>query len=136
EQVRHHEPVPPRRLQPGVPRDLETICLKCLNKEPPRRYASAQDLADDLQRFREGKPIQARPAGPVEQGWKWARRRPALAGLLLLSALVTLVGFPSVTLLWLRAERERQAKEEQQLRADHEAQKAVRQAYRGNLSAA
>jgi WD40 repeat protein/serine/threonine protein kinase len=150
EQVRHHEPVPPRRLQPGVPRDLETICLKCLNKEPQRRYASAQDLAEDLRRLREGRAIKARPAGFVEQGWKWTRRKPALAALLLVSALVTLVGFPGVTWLWLqakqerqakeqqrlRAEQERQAKEQQRLRADQEAQKALVQAYRGNLAAA
>jgi len=136
EQVRHQEPVPPCRLQPGVPRDLETICLKCLQKEPRHRYATAQDLADDLQRLREGKPIQARPAGLVEQGWKWARRRPALAGLLLVSALALFVGFPGVSGLWLQAVQEREAKEEQRLRADQEAQKALRQAYRGNLAAA
>jgi len=85
EQVRCHEPVPPRRLQPRVPRDLETICLKCLHKEPRHRYTSAEHLAEDLWRFRNGKPIQARPAGLVEQGWKWARRRPALAALLVVS---------------------------------------------------
>ncbi|HLJ95694.1 MAG TPA: serine/threonine-protein kinase [Gemmataceae bacterium] len=136
EQVRQHEPVPPHRLQPGVPRDLETICLECLHKESQLRYASAQELADDLQRFQEGKPIWARPAGLVEQGWRWARRRPTLAALLLVIALIVLVGFPGVTWLWLQAEQERQAKEEQHLRADQEAQKALVQAYRGNLAAA
>jgi WD40 repeat protein len=136
EQVCRLEPVPPRRLQPRVPRNLETICLKCLNKEPWRRYASAAELAEDLRRFQVGEPILARPASPWERTVKWAWRRPAVAALLVLSVLVTLVGFPSVTWLWLQSEQERQAKEKQQLRADHEAQKSLRQAYRGSLAAA
>jgi serine/threonine protein kinase len=85
EQVRAQDPVPPRRLQLHLPKDLETICLKCLNKQPHRRYASAFALAEDLHRFLAGAPIQARPAGVWERTLKWARRRPAAAALIVVS---------------------------------------------------
>jgi WD40 repeat protein len=78
-QVRTQDPVPPRRLQPRVPRDLETIALTCLHKNPARRYASVGALADDLRGFLEGRPIAARPTGPLERLVKWGRRRPAAA---------------------------------------------------------
>jgi tetratricopeptide (TPR) repeat protein len=91
EQVRSREPVPPSQLQPKVPRDLETICLKCLHKDPRRRYASARDLAEDLHRFRNNEPILARPTGNVERLLKWARRRPAVAALLVV-VVVAVVG--------------------------------------------
>jgi tetratricopeptide (TPR) repeat protein len=92
QQVLHVEPVSPMQLQPRLPRDLQTICLKCLQKAPRDRYASALDLAEDLRRFLAGEPILARPAGPWERVAKWARRRPAVAALLLVTALAT-VGF-------------------------------------------
>src|SRR5439155_1910122 len=78
-QVLSEEPVPPSRLQPGLPRDLVTVCLKCLQKEPHKRYPSALALAEDLGRFLDGKSIQARRAGLPERGWRWCRRNPALA---------------------------------------------------------
>jgi len=81
EMVRLHDPVPPTLLQPRVPRDLETICLKCLQKEPASRYATAAALADDLERFLAQRPILARPAGVVERMWRWSRRNPAVASL-------------------------------------------------------
>jgi tetratricopeptide (TPR) repeat protein/tRNA A-37 threonylcarbamoyl transferase component Bud32 len=88
EQVRTREPISPARLQPGLPRDLVTICLKCLEKDPASRYASAADLAADIQRFRTGQPIIARPAGVIERALKWTRRRPwqaAVVALILIS---------------------------------------------------
>jgi serine/threonine protein kinase len=87
-QVLNEEPVPPRKLQPKMPRDLETICLKCLAKERACRYATAEELAEDLRRFLEGKPIEARPVGRLERARMWARRKPVAAGLLALGLLL------------------------------------------------
>jgi len=83
--VQSMEPLSPMRLQPSVPADLETICLKCLQKEPNKRYPTAQDLADDLRRFLEGRPIAARPIAAPERIIKWARRHPSTAALVAVS---------------------------------------------------
>jgi serine/threonine protein kinase len=107
DQVRHQDPVPPSRLQPKVPRDLETITLKCLQKEPARRYPSALDLAEDLRRFRNGEPIQARPVGPGERLWRWCRRNPALAGLAAALLITLILANVVVVALWRHAEHQR-----------------------------
>jgi WD40 repeat protein len=104
-QVLAEEPVSPSRLQPKVPRDLETICLKCLAKPPGKRYTSAAALADDLQRYREGRPILAHPVGPVGRGWRWCRRNPRVAGLLTTVALVLVLGTVVATLFAIWAQQ-------------------------------
>jgi serine/threonine protein kinase len=98
--VRGTEPVSPRSIRPQIPRDLETICLKCLRKDPARRYESASALADDLERYREGRPITARPVSAIEKIWKWCRRRPLLAGLIgsLFIAVAAVIVLLTVTL--------------------------------------
>jgi WD40 repeat protein len=112
-QVVAEEPVPPRRRCPQVPRDLDTISLKCLRKQPADRYADALELAEDLRRFQGGEPIRARPVGRVERLFKWARRRPALAAACVLGVLVLLlgVGGASTFRLWQRAEGAQQRAE-------------------------
>jgi tetratricopeptide (TPR) repeat protein len=90
DQVRNREPMPPSRLQPGIPRDLGTICLKCLHKDPAQRYLSAEALSDDVAAFLQGEPIRARPVGVRERAWKWARRHPAWTGLAAVSSFAVL----------------------------------------------
>ena len=95
--VRETEPQRPRSLDKGIPKDLETICLKCLQKEPTNRYASCRQLAEDLGHWLRDEPITARPIGPMERCWRWSRRNPVLSGLscvvLLLALLSTIVAF-------------------------------------------
>jgi hypothetical protein len=108
EQVCGRDPLPPSRLQSKLPRDLETICLKCLSKEADRRYATAADLAEDLRRFLAGEPIRARPVSVLRHALTWARRRPAAATLTaLLSVLAVSLLLGAV--LWAEADRRRRA---------------------------
>jgi serine/threonine protein kinase/WD40 repeat protein len=92
-QVVQEQPLPPRRKQPGIPRDLETICLKCLQKDPLKRYGTAGALADDLRRFLDGRPILGRPVSRLERALTWTRRHPARASALAAAVLVATLGF-------------------------------------------
>src|SRR5262249_47872080 len=123
QQVLTREPVPPRRLVPGLSRDLETICLKCLHKEPARRYASAQALADDLARWQRGEPIQARPVGRLERGWRWCRRNKAVASLLGAVAASLLLGTGVAT--WFAVEARTKAEAEAKAKGEAEQQLEV-----------
>ena len=96
----HNDPTTPRFFNRAVPRDLETICLKCLQKEAAKRYPTAEALADELKRFERGEPIQARPATQTEKVWRWCRRKPALAGTLALLMLVLGLGLTGVLAEW------------------------------------
>ena len=101
--VRETLPEPPHKFNPGVPRDLETICLKCLEKDPRRRYSSAQAIADDLRRWLDNRPISARPVGSIERLGLWARRRPAVAALTACVALASIGGIGAVIIVQDRA---------------------------------
>jgi WD40 repeat protein/tRNA A-37 threonylcarbamoyl transferase component Bud32 len=103
--VKERRPESPRKLNPKLPRDLEVICLKCLEKSPGRRYSSAQALADDLRAWLNARPIAARPVGPLARAWLWCRRRPAIATLSAALALVALAGLVAAGTQWRAAVR-------------------------------
>jgi hypothetical protein len=115
--VRTREPAPPRTLVPGLPRDLETIALTCLRKDPRRRYASAERLADDLERWLLGFPIEARPVSKLEHAARWCRRRPAVASLLAVLALTVASSLVGLLTLWRHSETERSRAENALARA-------------------
>lgn len=125
EQVIYEEPVSPRRLNPKVPKDLETICLKCLQKDPSRRYANALQLNEDLQRFSRDDPIHARAIGPIERAWRWCRRRPAVASLLSAVVLITVIGFSLVSWKWQQAEANFAESERQRIRREANFKKSI-----------
>ena len=108
--VHETDPISPRILNPDVPPDLNTICLKCLEKNPAKRYTSAKDLADELNRFLKGEPIQARAITSAERGWRWCRRHPALASL---AATVVIALTATSVIFYFSARRIEQARQEE-----------------------
>jgi WD40 repeat protein/serine/threonine protein kinase len=108
EQVMHAEPTRPRRLNADVPRDLETVVLKAIDRDPARRYPTATALADDLRRFLEDRPIRARRVSTRERLWRWCRRNPLVASLMAALVLVFLLGYAGVTWKWREAERQKE----------------------------
>jgi WD40 repeat protein len=116
-QVISKEPVPPSRLQAKVPHDLETICLKCLRKEPSKRYGSAIELAGELRRYLQDQPIQARRTGVVERSWRWCRRNRAVAGLLSAVLITLFLGTVVASFFAVRATANAQKSQENEQRA-------------------
>jgi serine/threonine-protein kinase len=131
EQVRSVEPVEPTRLRRRLPRDLDTICLKCLEKEPARRYANAAELAEDLRRFEAGETIRARPVGWHERIWRWCRREPVVASL----AAALLAGLLGVATQWFRAELHLNEALHQRSRAEANLADALQQRSRAEANA-
>ncbi len=131
QQVRETAPAPPSKINPRAPRDLEVICLKCLDKNAARRYASARALAEDLARYLAGEPILARPVTAWERALKWARRRPAIAGLIAAVVVAVLGGLIGTSVgllaaLKARCEESKQAElAKQRLRDSLKAQTAA-----------
>jgi tetratricopeptide (TPR) repeat protein/tRNA A-37 threonylcarbamoyl transferase component Bud32 len=145
-QVLNDEPPAPRKLDGRIPRDLETITLKALGKEPARRYATAERFAADLRRFLNGEPILARPAGPLERAWRWRRRNPLAAGLLAAVMIAAVVSTTAAISISAARDEARQSAEEARRSAQKERQQrgravaaegdALRAAERANEEAA
>jgi serine/threonine-protein kinase len=130
--IQETEPIAPRQSNAAIHRDLATICLKCLRKEPARRYASAAALAEDLRRFQAGEPVAARAAGQLERMGKWVKRRPAVAALAAALFTAVVVGFGLVTWKWqdalaaqATAEQREQEAQAARMQAEINAQKAL-----------
>ena len=118
------EPTRPRKVNGKVPLDLDTICLKCLEKDPSKRYVSCQAIADDLRRWMDGEPVMARRPGSMERLTKWARRRPAMAGLLAALVCVTVVGIAGILWKYFDAEEQRRRAEDRRIAAEKAESKA------------
>jgi WD40 repeat protein/Flp pilus assembly protein TadD len=142
-QVMHDEPVRPRKVNPGVPRDLETVVLKAIARDPDHRYQTPAAMADDLKRFVEDRPVKARRASEAEKFWRWCRRNPALAGALAAAVLLFWVAFAGITINYVKAEAARKNEARQREAADvarrHEAdqrEQAEKTLYYSNIARA
>lgn len=136
DQVLHRDPVSPRLLISAIPPDLETICLKCLEKEQSRRYQTAQELARELERFLCGEPTIARPLGAAGNIWRWCRRRPAVASLMAVVCFISVLGGAGVLWQWRRAERHAGNEIRQRQRAEAEAHRAGQYSYAASMQVA
>ncbi|HEX3448176.1 MAG TPA: protein kinase, partial [Isosphaeraceae bacterium] len=135
-QVADQEPLAPSKLQRHTPREIETICLKCLEKEPRKRYATALDLADDLRRFLENRPIQARRISLPEWLWRWCRREPVNAALVVALFCAFIAGGTGVTAQWRRAEQKARAESLARAGAERERGKALDNLYFSRIAQA
>jgi tetratricopeptide (TPR) repeat protein/tRNA A-37 threonylcarbamoyl transferase component Bud32 len=133
QQVRNKEPVPPTQLLPKIPRDLETICLRCLQKDPHKRYASALALADDLRRFQAGEPILARRVGRVERVWRWCKRNPRVAALSAAVVVLLMASGGALGLAAVRQARERETLGQVRIQGGERIKQAREEIESGNL---
>ena len=133
-QVIHDEAPSPRKLNALVPKDLETICLKCLEKPLELRYQSAGELAGELQRWLRNEPIRARPLGAAARVWRWRRRNPTVAGLVVAIVLLTALGFGGITWRWRKEVAARQAESEARHDAEQATKTALEQTRQANLA--
>ena len=136
QQIVHDDPPRPRRFRGDVPRDLETICMKCLEKEPSRRYTTATALADDLNRFVRGEPIHAQPVGHVERAWRWCRRNRVVTALAAGVLFALLGGTTVATYFALRANAALSVATAAGRQAEHQREMAMRSAYNAQLARA
>jgi WD40 repeat protein/serine/threonine protein kinase len=132
--VMHDEPARPRRFNPGVPRDLETVVLKAIARDPAHRYQTPADMAEDLKRFVEDRPVKARRVSEAERFWRWCRRNPLVAGLLAGIVLVFLAGFAGVSWQWREAEAAREDEKNQRGQAETARDEAKQNAKRAEQS--
>jgi WD40 repeat protein len=135
-QLADDDPLAPHLLTPRVPHDLETICLKCLEKEPAKRYQTAEELADELDRFLRDEPIHAHPVTRAERTWRWCQRKPALAGLIVALHLVLALGLMGILWQWRRASFNARAEAKQHQLADENRERADQNVYDSDMSLA